>query len=91
MQRETERNKAESEREMKKLWRAIGEEEKESVEAHMNEKTERDRKAPKQREGGVQGKRGKDKSKIPRGGEAGGMQIEAGGEMIISKSLSSTG
>lgn len=55
------------------------------------EKKGRDRKAPTQREGGVQGERGRDKSKIPRGRKARGMQIEAERKIIMRKSSSSMG
>lgn len=40
------------------------------------------------REGGVQGERGRDKSKIPRGRNARGMQIGAKREIIMRKSSS---
>lgn len=80
---QTERNKRE--REIKKAER-IGEEDRETNEAHMSEeKKGRDRMAPRrerQREGGAQGERGRDKSKIPRGRKARGMQIEAERERL---------
>lgn len=40
------------------------------------------------REGGVRGERGRDKSKIPRGRNARGMQIGAKREIIMRKSSS---
>ena len=72
------RKKQDGEKEIKKLEREqIWEEERENNEVHMNGRGGRDRKAPMQREGVVQGERGRDKTEIPRGRKAGGMQMLA--------------
>lgn len=74
----------------------MGRRRRESNEAHMSEEKKKKRKrqegtiTEREREGGVQGERGRDKSKIPRGRKARGMQIKAEreGEIIMRKSSS---